>query len=65
LAITQQSLPPEKEWPVFWFAVLEKAVRNGNHRKAARAQRHLARLGVRVNYGIPAPKKGGSDHVIS
>jgi hypothetical protein len=38
---------------LFWFAQLEKAVEAGDHQAAAVAQQHLARLGVRVNYGRP------------
>jgi hypothetical protein len=37
--------------PIYWFALLERAVSNGDHAGAARAQRELARLGVRVAYG--------------
>jgi len=52
------SLPPATEWPLFWFAALEKAVEEGDHQAAAEAQRELARLGVRVSYGRPeAPRQ--------
>jgi hypothetical protein len=51
------SLPPPTDWPLYWFAVLEKAVEEGDHQAAAEAQRHLARLGVRVSYGWPRPRK--------
>lgn len=44
------------DWPLYWFAKLEKAVEAGDHAAAADAQRHLARLGVRVNYGRPCPR---------
>jgi hypothetical protein len=47
-----------ERWPVYWFARLEMAVEAGDHRAAARAQRRLARLGVRVNYGRPRPAEG-------
>ena len=52
--------PPAIDWPLYWFARLEKAVDAGDHRAAAEAQRHLARLGVRVRYGRPRPRKGVS-----
>jgi hypothetical protein len=42
-----------KDWPLFWFARLEKAVEEGDHQAAAEAQRQLDRLGVKVNYGRP------------
>jgi hypothetical protein len=45
------SQPPPTDWPLYWFARLEKAVEQGNHQAAAEAQRELARLGVRVAYG--------------
>jgi hypothetical protein len=41
------------DWPLWWFAQLEKAVEQGDHEAAAEAQRQLARLGVHVNYGRP------------
>ena len=45
------------DWPIYWFAVLEKAVEKGDHQIAAQAQRELARLGVRVSYGRrPTPR---------
>jgi hypothetical protein len=47
------SLPPPTDWPLYWFARLEKAVEEGDHQAAAEAQRELARLGVRVAYGRP------------
>ena len=48
------SLPQAADWPLYWFAKLEKAVEAGDHQVAAEAQRELARLGVRVAYGRPA-----------
>jgi hypothetical protein len=39
------------DWPLYWFARLEKAVDTGDHQAAAQAQRNLARLGVLVRYG--------------
>jgi hypothetical protein len=48
------TLPPPTDWPLYWFARLEKAVEDGDHQAAAEAQQALARLGVRVAYGRPA-----------
>jgi hypothetical protein len=42
--------------PIYWFALLDKAVERGDHEAAAEAQRQLDRLGVRVRYG--RPRKG-------
>jgi hypothetical protein len=50
--------PPVIDWPLYWFVKLEKAVDSGDHQAAAEAQRHLARLGVRVKYGCPRLRKG-------
>ena len=50
--------------PIYWFAVLGKAVETGNHCAAAEAQRQLERLGVRVRYGRPRRQlvtRGGDD----
>jgi hypothetical protein len=49
--------PLVTDWPLYWFARLEKAVEQGDHQAAAEAQRNLARLGVRVSYGRPRPQK--------
>ena len=50
--------PPVDDWPLYWFAKLEKAVEAGDHQAAAEAQRELARLGVRLNYGRPQRQPG-------
>jgi hypothetical protein len=47
------TVPPQADWPLYWFAKLEQAVEDGDHQTAAEAQRELARLGVRVAYGRP------------
>jgi hypothetical protein len=39
--------------PIYWFALLDRAVERGDHAAAAEAQRELERLGVRVAYGLP------------
>jgi hypothetical protein len=41
----------QSDWPVYWFAALERAVEDGDHQAAAEAQRQLSRLGVEVRYG--------------
>jgi hypothetical protein len=51
--------PSVIDWPLYWFARLEKAVEDGDHQVAAEAQRELARLGVRVSYGRPLRKEVG------
>jgi hypothetical protein len=43
--------PRLNDWPVYWFAALERAVEKGDYEAAAEAQRQLARLGVQVRYG--------------
>jgi hypothetical protein len=42
--------------PIYWFAILDRAVERGAHAAAGKAQRELERLGVRVAYGIPKGK---------
>jgi hypothetical protein len=54
--VSRSTLPPThpvEDLPIYWFARLERAVEQGDHAAAAEAQRQLARLGVRVNYGRP------------
>ncbi len=50
-------LPPVDDWPLYWFAALEKAVEVGDYEAAAEAQRRLAQLGIRVSYGRTRPRK--------
>jgi len=50
------SQAPPVDWPLYWFAKLEKAVEEGDHQAAAEAQHELAQLGVRVAYGRPNEK---------
>jgi hypothetical protein len=59
------SLAPDQsvsDWPLYWFAALEKAVEQGNFDAAALAVRELRRLGVEVTYRRP-PKTGGPEDV--
>jgi hypothetical protein len=61
--------PPAEDYtdePIYWFAILDKAVEQGDHAAAAQSQRELERLGVRVRYGRPrrqpaAAEEGRSD----
>jgi hypothetical protein len=57
VADTTSPTPPT-DWPLYWFARLEKAVSEGDHQAAAEAQQQLERLGVRVKYGRPRPSEG-------
>jgi hypothetical protein len=54
--------PPLADWPLYWFAILEKAVEQGDHVSAARAHRELGRLGVRVAYGRPPANESEARH---
>jgi hypothetical protein len=54
--VSQPATNDATDWPLYWFAKLEAAVERGDHQGAARAQRQLARLGVRVQYGRPQPR---------
>jgi hypothetical protein len=59
--LAQTATPPSAtDWPLYWFAKLEKAIEDGNHQTAAEAQRELERLGVRVRYGRCAYSAGGA-----
>lgn len=44
---------PSTDYPIYWFARLEKAVEDGDFEAAASAQRHLKRLGVHIRYVHP------------
>jgi hypothetical protein len=48
---------PVKDQPIYWFALLERAVERGNYTAAAECQRQLERLGVRVVYGRPTRRR--------
>jgi hypothetical protein len=59
MSARSQSFDPTTH-PVYWFAILAKAVDEGRHREAAHAQAHLSRLGVEVRYGRPPrPQRRG------
>jgi hypothetical protein len=57
------SPPPTRDWPLWWFARLEAAVKHGDRRAAREALRNLARLGVEVRFTLPpgSDDEGGSD----
>lgn len=46
-----------RQQPIYWFVLLEEAVKSGDHTAAAKAQRHLAQMGVKVSYGRPATER--------
>jgi hypothetical protein len=43
---------PETSQPIYWFALLERALDEGNLQAAARAQKELIKLGVTVVYEL-------------
>lgn len=45
------------DWPLWWFASLERAVERGDFRTAATALRELERLGVTVTYRGRLPQR--------
>lgn len=49
-AKTKQPNPRDAalEWPIYWFASLERAIEQGDYRAAATAQDNLRRLGYEV-----------------
>jgi hypothetical protein len=44
--------PPEHDEPVYWFALLDRALERGDVQGAAAAHRELLRLGVDVAYRV-------------
>jgi hypothetical protein len=47
----------DRDDPLVWLLLLERGRRTGDFELAARAKWELARLGVRVAYGRPHPKR--------
>jgi hypothetical protein len=47
-----ETLPSVADWPLYWFATLERAIERGELQAAAEAQQQLARLGVRVAFDL-------------
>jgi hypothetical protein len=47
------SPPPPRDWPLWWFARLESAIKRNDRRAAREALRNLARLGVEVRFTLP------------
>ena len=44
------SSPPVQNWPLYWFAELERSIEKADFEGAAEALRELRRLGVVVRY---------------
>jgi hypothetical protein len=57
--------PPATDWPLYWFAALERAIDDGDFAGADRATRELRRLGVDVVYRrrpvVQRPEGGCTD----
>jgi hypothetical protein len=52
--MTTANLPtPPTDWPVYWFAALERAIAENDWQAAAEAKRQLERLGVTVSFRQP------------
>ena len=47
------SLPPTRDWRLWWFARLETTIRRDDHCGAKEALRNLWRLGVEVRFTLP------------
>jgi len=56
-------LPPVADWPLYWFAQLERAIERDDLQAAADAQQQLRRLGVRVSIELHHAKRQGAAHV--
>ena len=52
-------IPPYTEMPTYWWALLETARKRGDGPQAAKAQRELLRLGVKVTYQRPQRRRKG------
>jgi hypothetical protein len=50
--------PPGHDEPVYWFALLERALERGDVQAAAAAHRELRRLGVDVAYRLRPRRQG-------
>jgi hypothetical protein len=48
-----KSPPPTRDWPLWWFARLETAIRRDDRRAAKEALRNLGRLGVEIRFTLP------------
>ena len=49
--------PSVVDWPLYWFAALERAIESSNFSAAADAQRNLERLGVTVRFSSQPGKR--------
>ena len=59
---TTEPTPDVQRQPIYWFVILEEAVKSGDHVAAAEAQRALARLGVMIRYGRSAAEAVEASH---
>jgi len=55
--------PPELDHPVYWFALLDRALDAGDLESAARSKRELERLGVSVIYRRRSARRKEARHV--
>jgi hypothetical protein len=47
------SLPPTRDWRLWWYARLESTLKANDRRGIQEALRNLARLGVEVRFTVP------------
>jgi hypothetical protein len=50
--------PQPTDWPLYWFAALDRAVEAGDWQAAADAQQELERLGVSLHYRPRVERQG-------
>lgn len=51
---TQETIESAKRFPMYWFAVLDRAISEGDFEAAADAVRQLRELGIEVRYRATA-----------
>jgi hypothetical protein len=48
---------PTRDWPLWWFARLEAAIKHNDRRAAKKALRNLQRLGIEVRFTLPPERR--------
>ena len=54
-------MPTAEDRPIYWFAILDIALEEGDFTLAARAQAELRRLGIRLTIKLDRPEVAHAD----
>lgn len=56
MAATSPNATATRNWPLYWFAVLDCAIKERDCAEIREAIKHLAELGIEVRFVLPMPE---------